>query len=176
MKKFPLLFFFLGTAVMMIVMARTGAPLKTSATPLGILDLEFAHNAGKVSKVITAWSAPDGMNRMAAAHTNTYFDFLFLFFYAGFLFLAYRKIAAAIQGPVTVWGNRIAAGALLACFLDILVNAGMLVSLGGSVSDGVALCTTVVSVAKWSLAIVAVLFVLTGLISLGIRRLKGSGS
>ena len=63
-------------------------------------------------------------------------------------FLACRKIAATIHRPVTVWGNRIAAGALFAGFLDILENAGMLVSPGGSVSDGVALFTTVVSVAN----------------------------
>ncbi len=170
MKKFLLPFFLIGTGVMMVVMAKTGAPLKTSATPLGILDLEFAHTAEKVSKVIAAWSQPDGANRVAAAHTNTYCDFLFLFFYAGFLFLACRKIAAAFKGPVTVWGNHIGRGALLAGLLDILENSGMLLSLSGSVSDGTALFTTVVSIIKWSLAILAVLFLVTGLLALGLRK------
>ena len=174
MKKLLLIVFLIGTAVMMVVMARTGSPLKTPATPHGIIDLEFAYNASKVNAVIRAWtpSAMESFGKIEAAKLNTYLDFIFLFFYAGFLSLACRSIAQQIKGPVAQAGNIIAAGALLAGFFDVLENIGMLMALGGRVITGIAFLTTFFSVLKWVLAALAVLYVLSGLITLAVQRLK----
>jgi len=169
MKKYTIPFFLLGSVVMIYVMAKTGAPLKTPATLHGILDLEFAYNAEKTTVVINAWASLDNI---VAAKLNTWLDFLFLFFYAGFLFIACKKIAANSTGPVASAGNIIAKAALGAGFLDILENAGMLITLNGYPSSAVSFCTTFISIIKWGLAIIAVIYVLTGLLVLGYRKIK----
>jgi hypothetical protein len=176
MKKLLLPFFFVGTIVMMVVMAKTGAPLKTDATPLGILDLEFAYNTTKTEAILKAWdwestSVPTGsISKIDIAEINTYFDFLFLFFYAGFLFLACKKIAAKTTGSFSKAGYMIAKGALYAGGLDIIENAGMLLTLSSQGSAATPFTTTVVSVIKWALAIIAVLYVLIGLLALAFRK------
>jgi len=175
MKKFLLPFFFIGSMAMIVVMAKTGATLKTPATPHGILDLEFAYSSSKIAIVLEAWRPKDprltcGIN--CDAVINTYWDFIFLFFYAGFLFLACKKIASNIKGPVATAGNIIAKGALVAGFLDILENAGMLYTLSYHDSSVIAFATTFTSVIKWVLALIAVLYVLTGLLVLAYRRIK----
>lgn len=169
MKKYSLLIFFIGTMLMMVVMAKTGATLKTTATPLGILNLEFAYNAAKIATVINAWAPIPGLDNIAAAKNNTYYDFIFLFFYAGFLFLACKKTAQIKNSNV---GLLIAKGALLAGFLDVLENAGMLLTLHGYSSGSIAFLTTFFSVIKWTLAIIAVLYVLTGALVLAYRKIK----
>jgi hypothetical protein len=172
MQKLLLPFFFIGSMAMIVVMTKTGATLKTPATPMGILDLEFAYNTEKTTAVLNAWAPTSGTDNIAAAKINTYWDFLFLFFYAGFLFLACKKIAANIQGPVARAGNLIAKAALLAAVLDIIENACMLLTLNDQGSPTVAFCTTFISVIKWGLALIAVLYVLTGLLALAYRRIK----
>ena len=172
MKKLLLPFFFIGTIAMMFVMVKTGAPLKTAATPLGILDLEFAYNSTQVTSIINAWKTPGHPHKIFVAIYNTFWDFLFLFFYAGFLFLACKKIAATVKGPVARAGYLIARGALLAGFLDVLENIGMLISLHGHVSAPVSFLTVFFSVIKWGLVIIAVLYVLTGLLQWAYQKIK----
>lgn len=167
MKKYTIPFFLLGSLLMVYVMTKTGAPLKTAATPLGILDLEFAYNSSKVTTVIDAWTSS---NNITTAKNNTWLDFIFLFFYSLFLFFACKKIARAFNGTVTKAGNMVAQGALVAGFLDILENTGMLLSLHGHTSGFFAFCTTFFSIIKWGLAIIAVLYVLTGALVLAYRK------
>lgn len=169
MKKLLLPFFLVGSLAMIVVMAKTGATLKP-ASPHGILDLEFAYNTTKTAEVLKAWAPANGIDNIAVAKTNTYWDFLFLFFYAGFLFLACKKIASKISGPVSKACNLIAKGAILAGFLDIIENIGMLLTLSNQGSSAIALATTIVSVIKWVLALIAVLYVLTGVIALAFRK------
>jgi len=172
MKKLLFPVFFIGTIAMIFVMSMTGATLKTPATPHGILDLEFAYDAAKTSAVMNAWAPVNGLDNIASAKTNTWFDFLFLFFYSIFLFLASKRIAKNIKGPVARAGNIIATAALFAGFLDVLENTGMLISLGGHGSGTISFLTTFFSVIKWALALIAVLYLLTGLLVLGWQKIK----
>ena len=172
MKKLLLPFFFLGTVAMMLVMAKTGAILKTAEAPMGILNLEFAYNAAKTTPIINSWASIKKADVITAAKNNTYRDFVFLFFYAGFLFLGCNKIAAKTTGSFSMAGRLIAKGALWAGILDIIENAGMLLTLSNQGSSTIALCTTIVSVIKWALAIIAVLYTLTGLLVLASRKIK----
>ncbi len=169
MKKLLLPFFFIGTIAMMIVMAKTGATLKTDKAPMGILDLEFAYNTAKTTPIINSWATT---NNIEAAKINTYWDYLFLFFYAGLLYLACRKIATNTSGPVAKAGKLIAKGAILAGFLDVLENAGMLLTLNNQGSSTVAFATTFISIIKWGLAIIAVLYTLTGLLVWAYRKIR----
>jgi hypothetical protein len=61
-------------------------------------------------------------------------------------------------------GILLAKGALAAGFLDIMENAGMLYSLSGHLSGGITLFTTVCSLVKWGLALLAAAYCLIGLI------------
>lgn len=169
MKKLLLPLFFVGTLAMMVVMAKTGATLKTDEAPMGILNLEFAYNTSKTNPIINSWQQTDNIE---AAKINTYWDFFFLFFYAGFLFFVCKKIAANIKGFTALAGNIIAKGAIIAGFLDVIENAGMLITLNNQGSSVIAFCTTFVSIIKWGLAIIAVLYMLTGILVLIYRKLK----
>ena len=139
---------------------------------MGILNLEFAYNIAKTTGIIEAWRSTGEPNNILAAIYNTFYDFLFLFFYAGFLFLACNKIAENIKGPASKAGKLIARGALLAGILDILENTGMLISLHDHVSAAVSFLTVFFSVIKWALAIIAVLYVLTGLVQMAYQKIK----
>jgi hypothetical protein len=163
MKKYALLILLLGTLIMIVVMGKTGAPLKTAATPNGILNLEFAYDTVKTNTVIQAWSAGDNNNIISDAQINTYLDFIFIFFYALFLFYTCDKIARISKSKA---GAMIANGIIWAGLLDILENAGMLMTLSGKVSGTAAFMTTFFSVLKWGLVIVAVLYLLFGAIQL----------
>lgn len=172
MKKLLLPFFFIGTIAMIFVMVKTGAVLKMPETPNGILNLEFAYNTAQTNNIINAWRSTGKPNNVLAAIYNTFYDFIFLFFYAGFLFLACKKIAANIQGPVARAGNIIARAAILAGILDLLENTGMLLTLHGHASNAIAFLTVFFSVIKWTLAIIAVLYVLTGLLQWIYQKIK----
>jgi hypothetical protein len=165
MKKLLIPFLFVGTMIMIYVMGKTSTTLKTTATPCGILNLEFAYNSTKTSGVINAW---EPNNNITVAKNNTYYDFIFLAFYASFLFFTCKKIAE-IKNSNT--GLLIANGAIAAGILDIAENAGMLFTLSGNVSGTVGLITTVCSLIKWVLAITAALYCLAGIVYL-IRHKK----
>jgi hypothetical protein len=140
-----------------VVMTKTGAPLKTPDTPKGILDLEFAYNTSKAAIVTTAWAGAT----IGAAKTNTYLDFIFLLFYSLFLFFASDKIARIIKSKA---GTLIANGALYAGLLDVVENAGMLMTLSGNTSGTTTFLTTACAVIKWALALLAAAYCLAGLI------------
>jgi hypothetical protein len=167
MKKYSLLLLFAGTAIMIVVMAKTGAPLKTPATPKGIIDLEFAYNKIKIQNVLNAWAQNNSINNINTATNNTYYDFIFLFFYSLFLFFTCKKIARINNSKP---GLFIAKGALWAGLLDIFENTGMLITLSGNSSNTIAICTTIIAVIKWALAIAAAGYLLVGLIQLLITK------
>ena len=167
MKKYWLLLLLIGTGIMIVVMAKTGATLKTPDTPKGILDLEFAYNSSKTATVLNAWAPNGNVDNISAAKINTYLDFIFLFFYSFFLFFTCDKIARITKSKL---GAFIANGALYAGILDVVENAGMLMTLSGGASGTTAFITTFCSVIKWALAIAAVLYLLGGCIQLLLQK------
>jgi hypothetical protein len=170
MKKYSILFFLVGSLVMVYVMTSTGASLKTTNTPRGILDLEFAYNTTKTNIVLTAWAPNSSIDNIAAAKFNTWLDYIFLFFYSIFLFLASKSISKSFAGAFGKAGKLIAKGALIAGCLDVLENTGMLLTLSGRGSGTVAFCTSFCSIIKWGLALLAVLYVIMG----GVGLLRAS--
>jgi len=154
-----------GTFIMMTVMAKTGATLKTPATPKGILDLEFAYNQTKVATVVTAWSDNSSVNNIRVAKENTWLDFIFIFFYSLLLSQACSMIAISGQGFLFTMGRLLAKAALIAGLLDVLENIGMLITLSGNGSAICAALTAFSSILKWGIVILIVLYILiTGLV------------
>jgi len=141
-------------------MAKTGATLKTPATPGGILDLEFAYNVPKATTVINAWTDLTPVDNKLAAIVNTRLDFVFLFFYALFFNYTCKLIAANFSGSFHAVGNILAKCALVAGIFDILENFGMLLTLHGHITDMCTLLTFIFSISKWLLVIAALLYIL----------------
>lgn len=161
MKTINWIFIVSGTFIMMFVMMQTGKSLKTPATPLGILDLEFAYNAYNANNVVSAWTAtsPNSVNNVNVAIKNTWLDFIFLFFYSIFLFFSCKTIGERFNGVLKTIGGILAMGALNAGLLDIAENTGMLFMLNNITSNGIALFTTICAIIKWFLALAAVFYV-----------------
>ncbi len=161
MKKYTMWLFLIGSLAMMVIMSKSGGVL-SKVTRWGILDLEFAYSKAKADAVLNAWTAAGPDDTIAAAKLNTGLDFIFLFCYSIFLFLAASRISRIFGGGFGKAGKFIARGALAAGVLDVLENGGMLLSLSGHGSNIIAFCTSFCSVIKWALALLAVLYILTG--------------
>lgn len=160
MNKVLLPIFTAGTAVMLYVMSVTGKDLKTPVTPHGIINLELASNKIKVEEIYREWVGVGQADRLSKAKQNTYYDFIFILLYAPFLFLCCTKLIKKHKdSPIFKTGKIAATSALFAGVFDILENLGMLQSLNGNISDTIAKFTFTVSVIKWSLVIIALLFI-----------------
>jgi hypothetical protein len=165
MKKLLIPFFITGTIVMIIVMGKTGKPLKTITTPGGIVNLELAYNTVKTNTVFRAWHINTAESKIEAAKTNTYWDFLFIFFYAGLLFLSCNKLSTMYKPGVgfNKAGKLIAKLAIIAGVLDVMENICMLQSLSGNINNAFALMAAVCATLKFMFLIMAVLYILGSL-------------
>lgn len=175
MKKIILPFFLIGSFVMVYVMAKTGASLKTPATPYGILNLEFAYNTAKAGDILKTWSPMQAnpTDNIAVAKYNTMLDFIFLAFYAPFLFLLCRKLAAPFGLYIKGTGFVLGSAALAAGVFDIGENFGMLHTLSGQLSPNITLLTAISSLIKWFMVLVAVLFILIAGVAFLFKKIIG---
>ncbi len=164
MKKLLIPILFIGTGIMIGVMQQTGEPLKSSAKYKNIVCLEFAYNQQKTNAIITDW----GSTNVGVAKVNTYYDFIFLFFYSLFLFFTCDKIAFINKSKI---GVHIANGAIWAGLLDIFENAGMLYTLSGHQSNIIPLLTATAALIKFVLLGFAFVYLVIGIVSL-IRQKK----
>ncbi|MES2653530.1 MAG: hypothetical protein V4663_17465 [Bacteroidota bacterium] len=166
MQKIKFTVSIVGTLIMFYVMATTGKPLITSTTPLGILNLEFAYNQQMVEQILNAWK-----NLIDTALINTYWDFLYLFFYAFLLVnictLIHHRLRAT-YGKIGLLFGRLA---ILAAFLDVIENGFMLNVLNNSYNAMSLQLMVGASVLKWIIVLIVVLYSLVGLILLTIRSL-----
>ena len=149
-----------GTFIMMIVMAKTGATLKTPATPKGILDLEFAYDQTKVATVMAAWADNGSINNICVAKENTWLDFIFLIFYSLLLSRVCNMIAISSHALWSGTGRLLAKAVLIAGLLDVLENRGMLITLSGNGSGTCAAFTAFSSILKWGIVMITVLYIL----------------
>jgi hypothetical protein len=162
MRKYFFLIISIGTLVMVVVMAKTGATLKTAATPKGILNLEFAYNSDKAKAIINAWQYNGTTDNITVAKINTQLDFIFILFYSAFLYNACKKIAGIFNEAAANTGLLLANGAIAAGLLDIFENIGMLLTLHGYTNSAIPLATFIFSIAKWLLALAALLYFVAG--------------
>lgn len=174
MKKILIPLFILGTGFMMYIMAQTSSLLKTPETKMGIINLELAHNTTKTSAILQAWAPTTDTNRIEVAKINTYWDLLFLFFYSGLLYLLCHFIADNTAGAMAKAGRLIANAAIISGITDIMENTGMLFSLNGLVSPIVSFSTAFFSYIKWGLVVIAVLYVLIGLLAVAYRKIRAT--
>jgi len=171
-------FYFLlaGTIIMMVLMLITGKDLKTTATPLGIIDLELASTKTAVQNILKAWDnkVSEGKELIKKARVNTFLDFAFLIFYSLFLFACCKRLASSLSHKKK-WQNILhcfAAMALLSGLLDVVENTGMLMSLSGHSSSNIALMTAIAAYLKWCIVIATLLVIITAFSVKSMERKK----
>jgi hypothetical protein len=177
------MFALLGTGIMIYVMAVTGNPLKTPATPNGILHLELAYNQQKADSVLQAWSVPkwnlhattpsEFPDRIQAAKINTRWDFLFLFFYS----LLFYRLCISVSRKLfpSRIGNAgiiFAKLSILAGLFDVVENIFMLSILNKSYAGWYLPLMALASAIKWTLVVCIVLYLVlaTGALFLHQRK------
>jgi hypothetical protein len=159
MNKLLIILFFIGTIIMLYMMSTSGKPITTDKTPLGILQLEFAYNKGHVNKILDAWkpSATQTEDKIAAARHNTWLDFIFIFCYAGLIYLLCRKLSGIYRDGTSfeTAGKKLALAGLLAGCFDMIENICMFQSLSNNVQGWIAAVTTICATIKFCLVLVA---------------------
>ena len=153
LKKSTFYFLLAGTTIMIFLMLISGHELKTAATPLGIIDLELASSKAAVQNILDVWSGDtfSGKNLLQQARNNTLLDFIFLLFYASFLYSVCKLLARSFAHK-NIWQkvlSSFAVMALLSGLLDVVENTGMLFSLYLPPSENIALITSAASYLKW---------------------------
>ena len=151
---------------MMIILQKQGHELRTPATRLGIVSLEFAKTTEEAEAVLHAWQPNSKINLIAIAQKNIWLDFIFIPFYSLFLFTACRRIRYYSKKWQKKAGKNFAYGALVAGGLDIIENYLMLQTIDVNYGIFSTFFTFIVAVTKFTLAGLALLYIL-----LGIKRL-----
>lgn len=155
-----LLFLFMGTLVMIAVMRWHGAPLITPLSKAGIVSLEIAKTTEQANIILTQWKK-DGIIQQAI--TNTWIDFVFLLFYALFLY-AYCFFISNKQQPWAATVSRtLGLAALAAGFCDVVENYFMLQMLEQSVTASYALLSWLFAVIKFGLLAAVIVWSLLNL-------------
>lgn len=162
---------------MFLVMGKTGRPLKTKETPNGILNLELAYSPQKATAVLAAWTKNEiqPVDIITAAKNNTWWDFIFIFFYGSFLCTACLTIAEVFQynNYIHRTGRFLARLIIVAAILDVMENIGMFQELNGNTSEFITCFTSTCSIFKWLMVITVILFVIiTGVYALMISKRK----
>ncbi len=152
----------LATLAMMMVMARTSAPLVTTDTPWGILHLELTFSHKCTLETLSHWKKNSaGADLIQIAKINTWLDYIFLIFYSLFFYYACRlSIPAGKLTGTTTTAHQVARAGLLAGLLDVVENLGMMISLYNKGNSIVSIVTAVAASAKWLLVILVILFLL----------------
>jgi len=155
--------FILGSAFTLYL----ALPLFKSNYYKTIISLELSFNTEKVKSIIAEWSNiiyKDGRTLLYHARIGIYWDFLFIFIYAGFLFNVLLQL-----GPPTKWTILAAYASILAGVLDSIENIGMLGSLRGKANSINSIITATAAYTKFGLLIVAICTLLWIIIRLIIK-------
>lgn len=175
MQKIRWFVFILGTFIMIGVMRYTGASLQTPATPKGILDLELPFTKEKATAVLTAWQTSyneKGVSNTNVAIINTWWDFAFLFFYSGLLFLLCGLLARRHSGTLKPVGLFFQKAVWAVALLDVAENIGMFQMLNGTVTTAVVVFTSVCAALKWVLVLGVIGYILFAGVVLLFRQKK----
>ena len=151
------LYLFLFTLLMVVVMRWHGAPLYTEAAPMGIVSLELARTTNVSNTIISSWQqAPNAV--LQRAIVNTWIDFVFIIAYSLFLFSCCVMLAHRQRGISHQLSKLMALAALTAGLCDVVENACLLQQLETDVSALLSWCTWLLASIKFLLLALVVLW------------------
>ncbi len=152
MKKFLLAF---GATVIVFLLLRwQSAPLITSATPTGILALEFCDNIPELNIILNAWN-------MNTAIWAVIIDFLFIAAFGASFYFGSKLVRSKFPNSLTRFMLIFSFAAPL---LDIIEDVLMLVTLSGTHSTFILQLTKYVAIIKFAVAAIVVLYLLVSLL------------
>jgi hypothetical protein len=157
MINIRIIFFLLAGTLFFFLLLRLQGKLETIKSPASIVSLELAHDAPSVEEITTSWNQ-EGMT--SRARTNIWIDFLFIPFYVMLFYTLCGSISVRMNGFSAKLGVLLAFGSLMAGVFDVLENILMLFSLHGHYNNFTALLTAIFATAKFSLLLLAVLYIL----------------
>lgn len=156
-----LLSLFFGTVVMILVMRIHGKPLTdVPSTKAGIVSLEFAKTKQKAHSIVTTWSSISSVDLRKLAVTNTYIDFVFLFFYSLFLYAGCYYFSLSQKGTHAAVLRTVGLLGLTAGLLDAVENYFLLKMLTYQITNEQALLTWWLAAVKFLFAGTAAVFIL----------------
>lgn len=161
------------TALVIIAMQITGAPLKNEFAPAGIVSFELTGSLLGSLSIINSWRA----QVIGWAWVNMILDFLFIVCYSLTIAWASLHLGSLLARTSPLWGQMggwFARAILVAAGLDVLENLALIGLLAGVRSDFLALLARWCAIPKFALVAAALGFVILVLISLGISKLRGS--
>ncbi len=152
-----------GTLLLLLVLTIVDQPLRTAASPNGIVSFELAKNIETSRQIIDSWSEKA---RLFAAFSLG-IDYLFLVCYALFLGLAVYKLAQVFSERKT-WLARLGIalnwGVFLAAAFDALENYCLIRQLFGTLSTLCPLFAHYFASAKFLLLVLGLSYLIIGLL------------
>lgn len=144
-------------ALFFFILRMQGTSLITDATPLGIVDFEFANTPERLNAVLFGWSNAD-------IKANIYLDFIFIPFYVLFFSAAAKACSISWVNPTMKFsGMSLSKAVYVAGGLDLLENKIMLNSLAGSFSNFTLMLTNWCAGAKFLLLLVVILYLVVSI-------------
>lgn len=149
---------FIAAIIMTIVMQWQGSSLVNETATMGIVNLEIDRPVARVQEVIAS-------NAKSDWYTNIALDFVYIFFYTAFFYLAsvsfHRKEKPLFKGKAGKWfiNLSIAAGVL-----DVIENISMLWSLNSGPSVASIWVARHASIIKFGFLGILIIALLTSLI------------
>lgn len=150
-------------------LGRQGRSLTTSATPYGILDIEFPWSEQRAKEVIGHWSDE---KLLSTARDQVIFDFLYLLLYPVSLSLLCALIGGHAPGVVGFFGSVVAWGVLLMGPLDAIENLAILRMLSGSFAAPLPQLATIAATLKFTLLFGAFFYIAVGGFRTGVHLVK----
>jgi hypothetical protein len=146
------------TLLVLLALQATGGPLRTEAAPAGIVSFELAGNDTLSQEILRSW----GPTGRIYAGLNLGLDYLFLFAYATAIGLACAMIGQ--KGALHPWlrslGISLSWALLLAGAFDAIENYALIRLLLGSTGGGWSIAARFAAIAKFSLVVLGILYVI----------------
>lgn len=165
----------IAALVLLVVLALLDARMTDTGGP-GIVGFELAWTSERAAEILGEW----GSKGHDAALASLWLDYAYLVAYGAFLWLAIRALrdAAAARGCVRFArpGGVIALLALVGAAADAVEDAFLLLVLGGHLESAGPPLAASFATLKFVCLVVAIGYLLSGLVALGVARRRGSGS
>lgn len=157
MINIRIILFLLAGTLSFFLLLRVQGKLETIKSPASIISLELAKDAQSVEEITASWSEAGMTSR---ARTNIWIDFLFIPFYVMLFYTLCGSISVRMNGFSAKLGVLLAFGSLMAGIFDILENILMLFALHGHYNNFTAVLTTFFATTKFTLLLLAVLYIM----------------
>jgi len=156
----------------MAALQTMAGPLKTAASPSGIISFELAGNLSKIESILSTWGPVGKMY----AGLNLGLDYLFIAAYVGAIGLACALLGGSLVRHIRLLGlvgTFLAWALLLAGALDCLENYALIRLLLGSEVNTLAVFARLCAIPKFVIIFAGLGYVIFGLLLLLTLRKRG---